>query len=335
MKLMEGNPKRKWEELNLLIVDYLDMYENHLDFLEIDLESDDQSWLNIFDIRTRLLGLFTDSGYVNLSVALNKRKVYQKHCEKLRHLDRILIKKAPLIVSNFNIFSFRQYLIEEMTKGIGEEVPEPLFNQTFWWWALDLILSKKLRFPDYVPSWLKKPKTYNLDAVIVEGRTKGEKKYVVLLFLPSKDIPRVVKKRLLEELADNLLFDITSLIDRVSITEKKETETYLILLLSGFIGKLQIKTGLQSDVFKGKELLVAFPRKDSIFFSTFFEELEEAVKSGNTKFLNHRTLTQEQFIIKQLDYAGFSIQIDFEKSKPASSFSLNTKVPSEVTLVSD
>ena len=332
------NLQRSWKELYLFVTDYLDIYENHLEFLEAEVESEDPSWTNLFDIRARLLVFITEEKYAYTSLVLNKRRIYQKHCKKLRQLDRILIEKAPFIIENFDLPSFREYMIKDFKERFKEEwklhskeVKEQFF-QTFWWFALDLIILGKYKFPTYIPSWILKPKTHNIDAVIIKGIAKGKKSYSVMLFLPSRNLPYIKRKRLIEELTDNFVFDVTSLLDTTSSSGAKET--YLLFLTSGFIGKLNIQVPAPITRLKEEKLLIALPKKDSVFFNNFFEELEMAVKTKNTKFFNQKTLTKEQFIIKELDYISAAIESEIKETKIKSPTTIKAGIPTEVTLVS-
>jgi len=320
MKPLNRAQREALKELNALTEELKLLFSFYRWYLEeMEFDSETEEWTQVFHIRTNIQKLFL-LPLPGLAVTARKEKEYIKLCRKLRELDLKLLKKRDFLKKEFDFESFRT---EECQFRNWKEIPKKL-----WWYHLD---SNKI--PDFnVPIWLLVPETCKFKAVIVSGRLK-EKPVKVLLYVP---IETNLKKRekLEKDIVSNIDFDYPTFIyDEFRISgrvKKQHSFSAFVLPISGLIAKLHLTNKLYLEELKHKELLIAFPKETSVFRTRFYQELKEAIFKGNTKFLNEKTLKEEQFAFFKVDIV-ISRELEIELKKESGEKKLLPEKTSELS----
>ena len=328
-----------WKNLNNSIQNYMDMYENYLGLLfpeELEMFED---WMSIFDIRTILAGLLENHPYVQVSIHTDNINKYIEIIKKLRKLDMEFLKKADLLCQVLDFSEFRKSV---KTSEIKKEIPKYL-----WWYYFDKISKKEIKLDFSYPLWLIRKEPFKFSGVVVEGNAK-EARCAVLLITPVLKGLSSQKRKFYKITMDNirkeLEFNIPAFFVRResnykgTTIHKKLEKYYLLLSSSGLIGELEITAGHNElkKIWSYKNFLLAIPKEHSAYETDFLDEFTSAIKEGNTKFFNQKTLRKDQFYLIPMNISVGKLEI-VERLRTDEILDnlmhAEVSVPSEVSLV--
>lgn len=264
----------------------LSFYEWYLEDMEIDPES--WEWGQVFYVRTALQRIFKLL-LPGMAVTVHRERDYKYLVKKLRKLD---VKLQELRNFLTDMLDFKKLREEE---GLPEDSEEA--SKKLWWFYLDR------DNPTFtIPLWLLNKEDYiKFKAVIVEGLING-RVVNVLLFTPVV-VNIKIRERLEKEIVANIDYDYPTFVYRRLVYRDsyagKDREVFessiFALPISGLLAKLDVTSKMTTDNLANRRLLVASPKEEGVFRTKFYEELREALFTGNTKFLNEKTLREEEF----------------------------------------
>jgi len=293
-KVREEFTKAKKEAERLL-----SFYEWYLEDMEIDPES--WEWGQIFYVRTQLQKIFKLL-LPGTAVTAHREKDYKRLAKRLRKLDIELQKHREFLIEVLDFKTLRE------GEGLSEEKSEAF--KKLWWYFLDV------DNPEFnTPFWLMSKEVHiKLKAVIAEGLIDG-KSVNILLFTPV--VPNAkIRERIEKEIVVNINYDYPTFVyKKLHIGENEVFKSSIFVLpISGLLAKLEVTSEVTADKLRNRRLLVASPKEEGVFRTKFYEELREALFTGNTRFLNEKTLKEEEFDFFDVDVLiGREIHIVWKK----------------------
>ena len=293
--------KKGFKEVKEKVEKLLSFYEWYLEDMEIDV--DGCEWEQVFPLRARLQEIFRFL-LPGTAVTAGKEREYRTLARKLRMLDVELQKCRDFLRE---VFDFESYRREEVITEKTKKIPEKL-----WWYYLD-----SENVPDFtIPFWLRINRDFlKFKAVIVEGLIRN-RTVNVLLFTPVL-VSKKKREQLEGDIFLNMRYDYPTFVYNKLQVENVNVKAHVFVLpVSGLLANLHVTFMVEEAKLFNRRLVVAFPKEEGVFKTKFFKELREALFKGNIKFLNRKTLKEEEFDFFDVEtLIGTEIYVRIRKDK--------------------